>query len=262
MTDTIHIVANDGVKLAVRRSGDGPRRTLFIHGWMASSRTWDFLLPHLDTAGLSVAKVDLRGTGASDKPASGYTLERYGQDLLAVVDQLGWDRFTVVAHSMGGQLAQWLATRAPARVEALCAICPVPASGLAMPPEAISLFSSAGGDEAKLGMILKLATQHIGSAEKQQLLDDARAQPAACINEGFLAFSQGFSADLATVRARTLVIATDDPFLPLPLLKDAVCSRIPHARLAYLPGAGHYPQHERARETAALITAFLAGLGT
>lgn len=261
MTDTILVTADDGTRLAVHPQGSGARHVLFIHGWMASSATWRFMLPHLDDTGLELARVDLRGTGASDKPATGYSLARFGKDLLAVVDRLGWQRFTVVGHSMGGQLGQWLAVNAAERVDALAALCPVPQSGIAMPPEAAALLSSAGGDEKKLKTILKLATRDIGADEMTALLDDALAQPAACIHEGYLAFSQGFDGQLGDVRARTIVVGTDDPFLPVSLLKETVVTRIADARLAYLPGAGHYPQHERPRETAAVLAAFFAGLG-
>jgi non-heme chloroperoxidase len=70
----------------------------------------------------------------------------------------------------------------------------------------------------------------------------------------------GFAERLSAIKAPTLVVATDDPFLPPAFLRQAVVSLIRGARLAVLPGPGHYVQVERPRETAALLEAFLAGL--
>ena len=61
---------------------------------------------------------------------------------------------------------------------------------------------------------------------------------------------------------RDVVVATDDPFLPPAFLREAVVGRIDGARLAVIHGAGHYVQVERPDETAAVLEAFLAGLGT
>jgi len=57
-----------------------------------------------------------------------------------------------------------------------------------------------------------------------------------------------------------LALATDDPFLPPAFLQQAVVDKIARAKLAYLPGAGHYPAAERPAETAAILLAFRAGL--
>ena len=64
---------------------------------------------------------------------------------------------------------------------------------------------------------------------------------------------------LDMVVAPTLVVATDDPFLPPAFLRQAVVQPIRGARMTHLPGPGHYPQVERPHETAALVGAFLAG---
>ena len=94
------------------------------------------------------------------------------------------------------------------------------------------------------------------------LLAAAATVPAGCIAEAFEAWrGADFGDALAKVTARTVVVATDDPFLPPDFLRAAIVGRIAGARLAVLPGAGHYVPVERSREVAALLTAFLAGLG-
>ena len=57
-----------------------------------------------------------RGYGASSAPASGYESDRLGDDVLAVLDELGLDRPVLVGHSFGGAELSSIATRRPERV--------------------------------------------------------------------------------------------------------------------------------------------------
>ena len=121
---------NDGVKIAYRVVGSGPRTVIAVHGWMATSHVFDDLIAALDPTGVRIILPDLRGSGDSDKPATGYTLERYAQDILGLADDLGVGNFTLIGHSMGGAISQWIAAHAPGRVDGLLLLCPVPASGV------------------------------------------------------------------------------------------------------------------------------------
>ena len=49
---------NDGVKLAYRVLGDGPRTVILVHGWMVTSRVWDDLLAGLDVSGVRLVVPD------------------------------------------------------------------------------------------------------------------------------------------------------------------------------------------------------------
>ncbi|HZI15680.1 MAG TPA: alpha/beta hydrolase [Myxococcus sp.] len=253
--------ATDGTSLHYRVLGDGPRNVVLVHGWMVSGAAWDPMLAKLDLTGLRVVVMDHRGSGQSGKPLGGYTLEGLANDVLKVADAAGAKRFTVVGHSMGGQLAQWVAAHAPERVEGVVLITPVPAAGMQLPPDAAGLFRTSAGSREKQQIILGLATKQLKPEALEALLKDAAGVSAPSIENVFDAWTKGGFADkLTNIQAPTLVVATDDPFLPPAFLQQAVVGLIKNARLAYLPGPGHYPAAERPEETAALISAFLAGL--
>ena len=92
---------------------------------------------------------------------------------------------------------------------------------------------------------------------KEALLDDAGRIAPAWIAHAFDLWTRGADASaLATIVCPTLVIATDDPFLPHALLQEQVVDPIAGARLERLHGPGHYPQNERPEETSALLQAF------
>lgn len=252
--------ASDGTSLHYRVIGDGPRTVVLVHGWMVSGAVWNSMVERMDLTGLRLVIPDGRGTGQSGKPTGGYTLEGLAQDVLAVADAAGAQRFTVVGHSMGGQLAQWVAAQVPSRVDALVVVNPAPAAGLQMPPDAAALFRTSAGNREKQATIINLSCKQISPEAVEAMLKDAANTSAPAIENTFDAFTQGgFAERLSAITAPTLVVATDDAFLPPAFLRDAVVKPIRRARLAYLPGPGHYPQVERPLETAAMLTAFLAG---
>ncbi|HEY1098288.1 MAG TPA: alpha/beta hydrolase [Myxococcota bacterium] len=260
MTDTLHHVDVDGLRLRVRTLGDGPHNVLLLHGWMASSRVWDDLLPHLDLRGRRLIVPDLRGSGGSGSAAStsGYGLVRFVADLVAILDALDVGSATVIGNSMGGQLALCLAAARPQRVDGVVGLCPVPTSGIPLPDDARGLFSTSGGDRGKQGTILGLAAPTMTDATKQRLLDDAGTIAPDVIAAVFAAWSAGADIDLGAITAPALIVGTDDPFLPPALLNEAVVGRISRGRFAHLPGPGHYPQVEAPATTAAILNAFLA----
>lgn len=255
------VTSSDQTSIHYRVVGDGPRNVLLVHGWMMSGAVFDELVGLLDTTGLRLVIPDLRGSGDSGAPAGGYTLEQHARDVLAVADHAGLKRFTVVGHSMGGQVAQWVAAQAPARVEGLVLLNTVPADGMRLPPEAAGLFRGSANDREKQKTILGLACKQLSEASLERLLKVAGAVARDSIEGNFDAWTGGgFAEKLASITAPTLVLATDDPFLPPAFLREKVVLPIQGARLAYLPGPGHYPQVERPAETTALLTSFLAGL--
>jgi non-heme chloroperoxidase len=252
--------ASDGTSLHYRVIGEGPRTVVLVHGWMVSGAVWNSMVERMDLTGLRLVIPDGRGTGQSGKPTGGYTLQGLAQDVLAVADAAGAKRFSVVGHSMGGQLAQWVAAQEPSRVEALMLLNPVPAAGLPLPPDAAGLFRTSAGNREKQTTIINLSCKSIGTDILETMLKDAANTSAPAIENIFDAWTKGGFADkLSAITAPTLVVATDDAFLPPAFLRDAVVNPIRRARLAYLPGPGHYPQVERPVEAAALLTAFLAG---
>jgi pimeloyl-ACP methyl ester carboxylesterase len=228
---------------------------------MVSGAVFNSLVHALDLSGLRLIIPDLRGSGDSSKPSEGYSLSRYAEDVLAVADAVGSQTFVLIGHSMGGQIAQYVAATQPDRVRGLMLLCSVPASGIPLPAEARGLFRGSAQNRGMQQTILGLACKQLGEAERELLLDDAQTVCAAAIEQAFDAWSAGgFAERLGAITAPTLVVATDDPFLPPEFLRQATVAPIARARLALLPGPGHYPQVERPRETAALVESFLAGL--
>src|SRR3954447_18006872 len=133
-TDTFksRYVEAGGLCQHVVTGGDGPP-LLLVHGWPES---WDArrkLMPAL-ARDFEVIAVDQRGMGLSDKPADGYDTGTLANDLVALMDALGHERFAVAGHDTGFAIGYALAADHPDRVDRV-ALLELPGSpGTAPPP--------------------------------------------------------------------------------------------------------------------------------
>jgi len=93
---------------------NGPK-LIFLHGLMGYAGNWRRITPAFEGA-FHILTYDQRGHGRSIKPDSGYTPEDYANDLLKIMDELGWSKASLVGHSMGGRNALNFAFRFPQRV--------------------------------------------------------------------------------------------------------------------------------------------------
>ena len=251
----------DDVGVAYRTIGAGDRALVLVHGWMMSGAVFDDLAGALDTTDLKLVLVDLRGTGDSDRPESGYTLQQYARDVWSVIEHAGLERPVIVGHSMGGQVAQLVAASRPDAVAGLILLNPVPATGLPLPDDAAALFRSSAADRAQRAAILDMACKQLDAATRERLVTVAANVSPTCIVESLTAWVAGGSdAHLAAIRAPTVVLASDDDFIPLPLVREQVVAKIKGSRLAWIPGPGHYAMAELPAAVAAIIDAFIAGL--
>ncbi|MGG5820097.1 alpha/beta fold hydrolase [Falsiroseomonas sp. HW251] len=109
-----------GVRLHVAEAGpaDG-EAVLLLHGWPQTWFAWRRVMPILAAAGMRCIAPDLRGFGASSKPAGGYDKKTVAADLLALLDHLGAARAWVVGHDMGAQVAYPFAAQWPTRTHGL-----------------------------------------------------------------------------------------------------------------------------------------------
>lgn len=248
---------NDGYEISYRVIGTGSQDLVLVHGWMVSGAVYDDLIEELDRQRWRIIVPDLRGAGESDD-ADSFGLADYVSDVKAVVDDIGTDSFGLVGHSMGGQIAQLFAATYPDQVRKLILLSTVPMAGMELPEDAHGLFISSGEDRDKQGMILDTACLDLDDLAKQRLLDTAGDISASTIQASYQTWTAGGDVDrLGAIETPTLVVASDDPFLPPEFLKGAVVEPIDDAQLTKIDGAGHYIPVERAEETARVIEDFL-----
>ncbi|MFP7723364.1 alpha/beta fold hydrolase [Lysobacter sp. A3-1-A15] len=106
-------------RLAGWRRDGGGARVLALHGWLDNADSFAPLAAHLP--GLDLVAIDMPGHGASAHlpPAADYTMAGFARAGFAMADSLGWDRFDLLAHSLGGAVASVMAAARPERVNRL-----------------------------------------------------------------------------------------------------------------------------------------------
>jgi haloacetate dehalogenase len=115
--------------IRVERGGDGPA-VLLLHGFPETLAMWREIAP-LMAERFSVVCADLRGYGASGCPPSTedhspYSKRALARDMVAVMTELGFERFSIAGHDRGGRVAYRAALDFPERVERLAVLDVVP----------------------------------------------------------------------------------------------------------------------------------------
>lgn len=112
------------LRLAARAWGDPALPPLLaLHGWLDNAASFDRLAPLL-CEHFHIVALDLPGHGRSGHRPAGtwYHYVDYLGDVLAAAAALGWERFGLLGHSLGGAVASVLAAACPDRVERLLLI--------------------------------------------------------------------------------------------------------------------------------------------
>ena len=248
----------DGVRLAIATVGEGPPlvraatwlthvekdpHNLVNRHWVAELGRRNFYV-----------RYDSRGCGLSDRQVERISLEAWIEDLEAVVDTLGIERFPLLGISQGAAIAVGYAARHPERVSRLVLYggC---ARGLLKrdPPQKVvdaaqAMLKAAelgwGADSSSFRQVFISQLFHDATAEQQRAFDEAqRRTVSAEVAVRFL--KEVFEIDVremaAEVRCPTLVFhAKDDPCFPFEEGR-LLASLIPGSRLVPLPSKNHMP---------------------
>ena len=132
-TFTSRYVDTGDLRLHAVIGGEGPP-LLLVHGWPETWYAWRLLMPAL-ARNFEVIAVDQRGIGLSDKPAGGYDTGTLADDLVALMDALGHQRFALAGHDTGFAISYALAADHPDRVDRVAlAEIPGPPGAAPSPP--------------------------------------------------------------------------------------------------------------------------------
>ncbi len=110
----------NGFRMNYELHGDAGEPLVLVHGYTGDIGDWfdqidEFSKTH------RVLVMDHRGHGDSEGPddISTYTIVQMADDVEALVDHVGFDRYHLVGHSMGGGVAQEIALRSAMRLMSL-----------------------------------------------------------------------------------------------------------------------------------------------
>jgi pimeloyl-ACP methyl ester carboxylesterase len=280
-------VAAGPIELCVAECGAGGRPLLLVHGFNGAKEDFAAHLPALAAAGWHAVAPDLRGHGASDAPdhEDDYSLEILAGDLLALAGALGWGRFALLGHSMGGMVAQVAALSVPERLAglvlmdtgagpvevdrslALGSVELVRSSGMSALAEAITALPGGSPlDTDASRRVRRARPSPLGGDDpvaSWEAFGNAKMEAASPVMYAAMVPAMLDQHDrlpaLAGLEVPTLVVVGEEDPLFLPASRR-MAATIPGARLCVISGAGHNPQHESPAEWEQAVLGFLGEL--
>ncbi|CAB3755582.1 alpha/beta fold hydrolase [Paraburkholderia humisilvae] len=231
--------------------GHGPCKVLVLSGWFGSSADWKALEPALDVDSFTYVFFDYRGYGQSLERDGAFTFAEVASDVLALADNLDWQRFSLIGHSMGGMAMQRVLLAAPHRIERMAGISAVPACGSRMDAARLAGFGATVNDVTKRAGIIAFSTGNRLTPRWSAHL--ANQSVRLSTREAFAGYlpewaTRDFSAELIGSAAAQvpvkLFIGEHDPTLTADLMNRTWLAWYPHATLETLANAGHYPMFE------------------
>jgi 3-oxoadipate enol-lactonase len=270
------IVDLGDVQLSIAEAGAGGRPLLLVHGFTGAKEDFTPWLDRLADTGWHAVAPDLRGHGASSKPAAvtAYSFEILADDVLSLADALGWGRFVLLGHSMGGMVAQFMARKAEARLAGLILMDTSHGPLDNLDPELI---------EAAVAVVRGRGMDGLADllAEREGPLETAAHRRVIAEQPGYAEFEdrkfratspalyEAMAPEFATTADRldslrdlpgslpVLVIVgeLDQPFIGPSQQMAAAVSR---GALEIIPDAGHCPQFENSDAWWTALAGFLA----
>jgi pimeloyl-ACP methyl ester carboxylesterase len=266
-----------GLRTHVAEAGAG-EPILMLHGWPQHWYLWRDVLPLVAPHGRAICP-DLRGSGWTDVPASGYDRETMARDVLALLDELGLERVRLVGHDWGGWIGFLLCLSDPGRISRFVALNIVPPwpSGdnrdllelwriayqvpLALPQVGRRVVEHGGAD-----LVLRLGSKAFTKDERETFtrrLKGDRARASELLYRTFLTreaipVATGRYAGRPLEVPTLLLVGQRDPVLATRTLR-AHADRTDALELELVPDAGHFIADEKPDLVADRMLRFFAG---
>lgn len=271
MTDitTQHVVIDDQ-RIAYIEQGKGTPLIL-IHGIPTSKLLWRHVLPAL-AATRRVLAPDLLNYGESDKPLdANVSIEAQSRMIVKFMDALDIAVADMVAHDIGGGVAQLIAVNYPERVGKLVLIDSVCFDSWPI-PEFLPLLQPGAEDGFTTGAFITMMREfmpqgvHDKAAMSDAVIDLYMApwstkQGMSALFRNFrrlnCEYTQAIAGDLKHLRQPTLIVWAENDAFQKPEYATLLHETIPGSQLVWIKQAGHWLMEERADEVSGHLIEFL-----
>jgi pimeloyl-ACP methyl ester carboxylesterase len=279
-TFTSRYIDTGGLRQHAVIGGDGPP-LLLVHGWPQNWYAWRLVMPAL-ARDFEVIAPDQRGIGLTDKPQGGYDPGTIANDLVALMDALGHQRFAAVGTDTGLPISYALAADHPDRVERV-ALGEVPGPPGAVPQPPLFLPEPLNNKlwHIPVNRLDKLNEQLAVGREDLYFGYEFAIQAATKLPDDVVQYYVGLLTNPDSLRGTFAFYREWDTMmaqnaerakrpLAMPVLGiggetshaeevgNAMKSLANDVQTAVIPGAGHWFAEEAPEETLAALAPFLA----
>src|SRR5689334_6771306 len=256
------------VRLEYFSHGQGPERILFIHGFQASARIWEKVQQALPAERYTSVAVNNRGAGQSDAPPdeSAYGVPVFAEDAFQLAAQLGWTRFTLVGHSLGGATAAQFALEHPDVLKGLVLLDPASPNGRAFSGgeaelnATIDMLMAARREQQARGMGGDgILARGAGDEWLRLLANDMRAAPEQRLRGSLRSmFAIRLGQRMKTLTMPVLLAGGDaDELIPVASMLETWALLPPGSGLHFWHGVSHSPNVDCPEALANLLQRFV-----
>jgi pimeloyl-ACP methyl ester carboxylesterase len=263
ITRRVHLAT--GVTVPYLEQGDPQAAgVLLLHAWVESSACFDRLLQTMPPT-LRIFAMDQRGHGDADKPADGYALVNFADDIEAFMDAVGLQSAVLLGSSSGGYVAQQVAIQVPHRVDGLVLVgAPRSLEGRpAFADEVDRLTDPIDPTWVEESLTWFPRYHHVPDWYIKDRIRDGVRVPAHVWMASLAGLTTAVPpSESGTITAPTLIVwGGRDELLPLQD-GDLLAAAIPGSRLIVYEDTGHLVLWEQPERVATDLADFVAGLST
>ena len=248
-------------QLGYKTFGHGPHAVIALHGWFGDETSYEPCFDALSPDEFTYVFPACRGYGASRNLPGPFTIEQIAADVLALADKLGFERFSLIGHSMGGKAVQRILADAPQRVNRIVAVTPVPASGGGLDEATYGAFEQAVGNPDIASFIVGFST---GDRLARNWVRKIATHPKTAARDeafsGYLpSWAKGEFHDEIKGHPIPMLVAIGehDKAINEAAMRGTFLQWYPNAELLIIPNSGHYPMNETPIAFATALEAFL-----
>jgi pimeloyl-ACP methyl ester carboxylesterase len=245
--------------------GHGDTALFLLHGVGGGKEAWPDAMKALVGAGFRAIAWDMPGYGGS-QGISPYTNEGLARALEALIDHIGARTNILLAHSMGGMIAQEAVALFPHKIHGLILSGTSPSFGKPGGEWQKQFLESrfapldAGRGMAGLApeLVQGMVAPDASAAAKAQAAAIMARVPEATYRAALSAIVSFNRLDnLASIKVPTLCLAGEHDKNATPTVMQKMATKIPGAQYLCLPGVGHIANIERPEPFNAAVLAFL-----
>lgn len=228
--------------------GEGSEHVMVVHGWKTDHRCFEGMIESLNKEKFTYIFVDQRGYGKSIDMEGPYSVPQVAKDMVELADFLGWKKFHIIGHSMGGKVVQRIMADETSRIKSAIAVTPAPAAKVPFDDEGWELFSNASHNKQNRMNIFRFSTGNRLTDSWYQWVTERSIEssnPAAFAEY----LSSWVNYDLVDdIMGNTIpikvIVGENDPHLNLEAMKATYGQWLANADIVELANCGHYPMFE------------------
>lgn len=265
----------DGVRVHYQEFGAANGKPiLMIHGYSASTYTWNKVAPLFAENGLRVFIVDLVGFGFSQKPVwFDYTIDAQARVIARLMNRLGVGRATLVGSSYGGAVAAAVALDDAERIEKLVLVgavvndeirktLVVKVGSLPFLSGVITPFLAGSKTYMRARMRNSIDKTNHDLIDGERVAAIMRPLQSADAHNALVSTLKNWSAsrieqNAARIKQPTLLIWGENDRIVPPRNGERMHELLPNSKLVVFDNCGHIPQEERTADFVNLVTDFV-----